>query len=484
MGRIIVIGLGPGNPGQVTEEARRYLSGSFPVFFRTLKHPAAEYYADRKKNCYTFDRLYETKGNFEAVYRSIVARLIKAAQRYRTVCYAVPGDPSVGEVTVERLRRAGARLGIEIKIVPGLSFLEPLLSRLKIDLLDGVTVIDALAIDKLKEPCRNHLILAQVYNRSIASGVKLKLLELYPEDFKVTVIKTAGMAREKSWNIPLHALDHRPLFDHLTTLYLPPYEYGRIGTLTEIMSRLRSDTGCPWDRKQDHRSLRQYLIEEAYEVVAAIDRGDDHLLQEELGDLLLQVVFHSQIAREENRFDFGSVVDSISTKLIRRHPHVFGQGKAADASEVKVLWEQIKKGERDKEKSVQTLGVDHDLPALLKAYKLQVRAAEAGFDWPCIQGPLDKAREELLELEEACRKNDRAEIEEEMGDFLFTAVNVARFLAVNPEMALGLTIGKFINRYQYVTAQAEKAGRPLSSFSLEELDKWWEEAKKISKISK
>ncbi len=384
----------------------------------------------------------------------------------------------MGEATVERLKRIAPRLGVKIELVAGLSFLEPLLSQLQLDLLDGVTVLDALSIEKMQEPVRNHLILAQVYNKTIASRVKLKLLELYPDHYPVIIVSAAGMARAGTQETTLRVLDHHAAFDHYTTLYLSPFKGGSIGELIEIMARLRAADGCPWDRRQDHLSLRQYLIEEAYEVVAAIDSGNDRALIDELGDLLLQVIFHSQIGREENRFEFADVVTAINKKLIRRHPHVFGTRNAADADAVKVLWEEIKSAERKDEQSTFPLAVDEALPALLRAYKIQKKAAELGFDWPTIEGPLEKAREELSELEEACKNGRQREVEEELGDFLFTLVNLARFLKVNPELALGRTTGKFISRFRYVMEQVEKSGNNFSDYTLEQLDLWWDEAKK------
>lgn len=264
------------------------------------------------------------------------------------------------------------------------------------------------------------------------------------------------------------------------------HNYG-IGELLQVMADLRAAGGCPWDRKQNHHSLRQYLVEEAYEVVAAIDQGDDEALVEELGDVLLQVVFHSRIAEEERRFDFDRVVKAITAKLIRRHPHVFSKGEAADASEVRVMWEEIKRNEkmeRGEDKAGQSYQVDHSLPALLRSYKLQKKAAAVGFDWPCVQGPLEKIKEELAELIEAKESGNLAAVEEELGDFIFSVVNVARFLKVNPEVALGKANNKFSERFSYVAQQAENRGRSAADYSLEILDKWWEEAKKIKKISK
>jgi len=484
VGRIIIIGLGPGNPKQLTAEARAYITGDYPLYFRTLRHPAARYAARVNNHFRSFDCFYREGISFEQVYRKITATLLQESRLHKTICYLVPGHPAVGEDTVTRLLKIGSRLGIKIKIVAGLSFLEPLLTGLKLDLLDGITVYDALAVPGLKEPSLNHLILAQVYSRPIASRVKLKLLELYPADHPVVLIKSAGTAAEKKKKITLKKLDHHDLFDHYTTIYLPPFSGGSIGELIEIMARLRAKDGCPWDRKQNHSSLRQYLIEEAYEVVAAIDSNEDQSLVEELGDLLLQVIFHAQIAREENRFGFSDVVTAIVEKLIRRHPHVFSSRSAADADAVKVLWEEIKSTERGQENTNYAIKVDQFLPALLKAYKLQKKAAELGFDWPTIGGPLEKAREELGELETACTEQDQAAIEEELGDYLFTVVNLARFLKVNPEVALGKTINKFIKRFTYVLEKVEDSGKPIGEFSLAELDFWWEEAKIIENMGK
>ncbi|MDW7738593.1 MAG: nucleoside triphosphate pyrophosphohydrolase [Bacillota bacterium] len=483
MNKIIIIGLGPGNPKHLTEEAVGNLLGKHPIYLRTIGHPSARYLVNKGMKAHSFDQFYENEEKFEQVYKKIAFYLISAVNKHKTVCYAVPGHPEIGEATVSYLRRICPPLKIKLEIVPGISFIEPLLDSLEIDLLDGFTIIDALSIGKLNEPLKNNLIIAQVYNRTIASKVKLKLLDLYPDEQQVTIVRNAGMPSGQIWRLPLYALDRKPFFNHLTTIYLPPYASYITGNLIAVMKRLRADDGCPWDKQQTHKTLRQYVVEEAYEVVAAIEREDDESLKEELGDLLLQVIFHSQIAEEENRFDFYQVVSSIVAKLLRRHPHVFGNKQVEDSSQVKVLWEEIKADEKNTG-SKSLMVVDQALPALLKAYKLQKRAADVGFDWPSFEGPLQKAREELNELEEACASENQYAIEEEVGDYLFTIVNISRFLKVNPEMALGKTINKFIDRFYYVLEQAEKHGRSIGEYSLDELDRWWEEAKKIRKMRK
>lgn len=479
MSKIVVIGLGPGGSRHLTLEAARYLSAGRPLFFRTMKHPVAQKYNRGRGFISSFDRLYHGCNDFNQVYRAITVNLVRAARLYNTVYYAVPGHPAAGEATVEMLRRICPRLGIRMEIISGISFLEPLLDSLGLDLFEGISVHDAFEIDNLREPCRKHLILVQVFSRSLASRVKLQLLELYPASHPAVIVRAAGMSDPNLIRVPLSMLDRRPVFNHRTSVYIPPFRGQTAGDLLAVMARLRSDHGCPWDRQQTHQSLRQYLVEEAYEVVTAIDQADDHSLKEELGDLLLQVVFHSCIAAEENRFNFYDITAAIVKKLIRRHPHVFGRETAENAAQVKKLWEQIKLSESNSEHKRAAFPVDPDLPALLRAYKLQKKAAEIGFDWPSIGGPLEKAREELAELEEACARSDREAMEEELGDYLFTIVNIARFLKVNPELALGKTNLKFIRRFQHVLDQAGQRGRSPDSFSLEELDRWWEEAKKI-----
>lgn len=477
----MVIGLGPGSRQKVTAEAKKYLTGHYPVFFRTLKHPAARYFHRVNPGCSSFDHLYQQKGSFDEVYKTIVKRLLKAASRHKLVCYAVPGHPAVGEAAVGALRRLGPKLGVRIKIVEGLSFLGPVLLSLSLDLLDGVTVLDALKIEDLKEPSLRHLVISQVYSRRLASTVKLKLLELYPADFLVTLVNAAGTKKERSFLTSLSALDHRDIFSYDSTLYVPPAGRTSLGELTETMASLRGSPGCPWDKEQTHQSLRQYLVEEAYEVVGAIDGGRDRELVEELGDLLLQVVFHSQIAREENRFDLYDVLEKITAKMKRRHPHVFGARTAKDAAQVNLLWEEIKAGERKEKLPRDAIKVDHHLPGLLKAYKVQKKAAAKGFDWPTLEGPLGKATEELQELTEAVKANDKQQMEEELGDYLFTIVNMARFLGINPELALGKAIKKFVDRFDYIMENVHVSGRDIHDFSLDELDRWWEEAKKTGK---
>ncbi len=247
--------------------------------------------------------------------------------------------------------------------------------------------------------------------------------------------------------------------------------------LEEIAAILRAENGCAWDREQTSKSLKPYLIEEAYEVYDAIENENQENLKEELGDLLYQVYAHAQIAREEGRFTIDDVAGGIVEKLIRRHPHVFGEDTAASADEVLVKWEKIKQQEKSSRESVLD-GVPKSLPALLKAFRVQQKASHIGFDWEEVGSVVGKLDEEVAEFKEAIASGDHQKIEEETGDILFTLVNLSRFIKVNPEEALQRTVDKFMNRFKYVEQAAAKAGRRLEEMSLDEMDDLWNEAKK------
>ncbi len=255
-----------------------------------------------------------------------------------------------------------------------------------------------------------------------------------------------------------------------------------ISDLLKIMEILRSPEGCPWDREQSHESIKKSLIEETYEVVEAINKNDKELMTEELGDVLLQVVFHSQIARENGEFDFSDVCDGICKKLIERHPHVFGDVSVKDSGEVLENWEQIKS--RTKHRKTQTdkmLSVPRELPALMRSTKIQEKAAKVGFDWDDVSGAFDKLSEESEELKAAVRNNDKENMTEELGDLLFSAVNVSRFIGVDAEEALTASTDKFLNRFSVVERLAKERNIDMEKSSIEELDRLWDEAKAITK---
>ena len=250
--------------------------------------------------------------------------------------------------------------------------------------------------------------------------------------------------------------------------------------LIKIMSALRGEKGCPWDREQTMESLKPFIVEEAYEVLEAIDEKNPEAVKEELGDLLFQIVFQCQIAKEKGEFEMSDVIEKIGRKMIARHPHVFGDADYKTSAEVLVHWEAQKKREGKQRESLLE-GVPKTLPSLLRAHRLQDRAARVGFDWDKVGDVMKKLDEEIGEFKEAMEKNNEDAIEEELGDVLFMLVNISRFIGVNPEDALRKTISKFISRFRYIEMASADSGRTLSDMTLAEMDALWDEAKKKKK---
>ncbi len=483
MSIIYLVGLGPGDPQAMTLRALKTLKKANKVYLRTARHPGLELLR-RHRIAYTaFDSLYEGSRTFEETYQRIARHVINAARNNGPVAYAVPGSPLFAEKAVEIILRKAPAAGIRCCVIPSVSFVEAIASEINLSRDKEYAIVDALQLDKLLDYPEKNLLIMQAYNKLVASQVKLELGLLYPDDHPVTVIRGAGLSSgKKSVTVPLYKMDRVQFIDHLTTFYLPPVGKHGITELLRIMRRLRSEEGCPWDREQNHDTLKPYLLEEAYEVLGAINSGSAKELCEELGDLLLQVVFHSQIALESGNFAFHDIVEGITEKLIRRHPHVFGSAAAATSGDVIKSWQQIKKDEKKERKSLFTL--ENYLPALLRAQKLQRQASSVGFDWPDDKGAWDKLDEELKELIDAYNQRDQAKIVEELGDLLFAAVNISRFLKVDAEQALAQSTEKFYMRLRYVEQKADSEGEGIAGYSLSKLDEWWEEAKRQQKSGK
>jgi tetrapyrrole methylase family protein/MazG family protein len=486
---LTILGLGPGPKQQLTAEAETVLNSGKPLYLRTRVHPLT---ADLPA-FQSFDVLYEEKGDFAAVYQAIGERVL-AALANGDLIYAVPGHPMVGEQTVKALIPAAKAAGHTVRVIPGVSALEALYASLALDPSEGMLILDALtATPEDLSPALPTIVL-QVYQPRIAGEVKLTLMERYPDDHLVTMVQNAGDPdAERVETVPLSRIDRLTWVDHLTSLYVPPtatpveWEGGGdeggdenasgIGRLVDIVSFLRSPEGCPWDQEQTPKSLTRYIIEEAYEVVTAIESDHPDAIEDELGDLLLQVVLQSQIAMEEGHFDFDSVAGRQADKLFRRHPHVFGDQQADDAEEVLVQWEEIKAKERESQASALD-GVAVALPALFRADKIQRRAARVGFDWPDIAGIWEKVTEEVAEIQEALGQAAPPEkVADEVGDLLFAVVNVARFLNVEPEEALRGATAKFTARFHRMEALAKADHREIKSLSLDEWDALWNRAK-------
>lgn len=487
MGTITVVGLGPGDPGLITLEVWESIKEAQTLLLRTQKHPTALWLQSRGILFSSYDAAYEEKESFEDVYQAIVGDLVQRAQKGENIVYAVPGSPLVAERTVTLLRERTRGAGIEMHILAGMSFLEVLYVRLGIDPIEGMTVADSADIASLPASLSTGLVVTQVYNRQVASDLKLTLMETHPDDYKVKILQNLGLPNEQIKEIALYELDRQSGIDHLTSVFVPAKQSVHLAKaadlmpLADVMARLRSPDGCVWDREQTHVSLRKNLIEEAYEVIEAIDLDDADLLCEELGDLLLQVVFHARMAEEEGQFSLQDVINGITEKLIRRHPHVFGSVTVKNSGEVIANWEEIKRREKAAVRKSVLDGVPNHFPALLRADKLQRKAAKVGFDWDNIAPVWDKINEEAAELKQAVEGGNPKEMEDELGDVLFSIVNLARFLDVDPESALNGTCRKFFKRFTYIEKRIAEKGLNWKDLTLEMLDQYWEAAKNAKK---
>ena len=399
---ITIIGLGPGPIEDLSLRAWVKLQQCDTLYLRTRHHPCIEELPAHFKRV-SFDDIYENYDRFEDVYRAIVETIFEIASRGQDIVYGVPGDPFVGEATVSRLLEAAAARDLDVEIVNGISFIEPCLAQIGIDALDGIQILDALEVASQYHPPINPakpVLLAQVYSRQVASDLKLTLMNQYPETFPVKLIHGAGSSTDAIESLPLFQIDRSDKIDVMTTLFVPAlHPLSSFEAFQDIIAHLRSDQGCPWDREQTHPSLRPFLIEETYEVLEALDRNDTRALAEELGDLLLQIILHSQIAVDDGEFYMSDVLRIVNEKMIRRHPHVWGDTEVnGDPEQVTLNWEDIKRAEKaEAGKARESLldGVPKAAPSLLVAHRYSQRAAKVGFDWDHISGVEAKAREEF-----------------------------------------------------------------------------------------
>jgi len=483
---LIIMGLGYDDGGSLPEAGWGLLRQRRRLFLRTGRHPVIPRLRREGIAFETFDGYYEEEEDFEAVYRRIADTVCRTAAA-EPVVYAVPGHPLVAEESVRLILDRAAREGPSVRVVPAPSFLDALWSCLRLDPAGGCKLLDAVRLAPADCDPKVATIVIQVYSRLVAGEVKLALLQRYPPNHSVFVVRAAGMPGEESIaRIPLFELDRRE-YDHLCSVYLPPSEESSLRTVCEypadplvaIMATLRGEGGCPWDREMTHESLARYVLEEAYEVVEAIHEGAAHKLCEELGDLLLQIVFHARIAQEQGRFDFNDVVRGICDKLVRRHPHVFGTATARTSGQVAVNWQEIKRREKGSGSGSIMDGANVPGAALLRAARVQARAAQVGFDWPDYRGALEKTREELAEVTAALEGSDRQAVFREVGDLIFAAVNVARLSGVEAEEAAMAAVNRFVNRFKYIEQKVAAGAKSFHDFTLEQLDGWWEEAKKV-----
>ncbi len=495
---ITIIGLGPGRWDDLTLAAQTCFAQAaqtgIPVYFRTYIHPTVEPLRQAFPNlrCDSFDTFYEESDDWATLYQRM-AQMVCDLGEQQPLLYAVPGHPLMAEASVQLILQMARERGLSTRIIAGLSFLEPVCEALLLDpFMAGMQLIDATELAALRPDeiagkiiPTMPLLFAQVYNRRLASAVKLALGECYPDEWPVRLVRAAGNdGDEQVSEMPLYELDRNTFANHLSTLYVPPVEVMTAlrlpETLRYITYRLRREPdGCPWDRQQTHQSLTRFVLEETYEVVEALEENNMEKLAEELGDLLLQVYLHAEIGRQEGDFSIGDVFEHVNAKLVRRHPHVFGEVEVSSAGQVVQNWEAIKRQERaaagtDIQQESVLDRVPPATPALMMAQEYQKRAGKTGFDYENVQDILTKLSEELRELEEASTPDHRFE---EMGDVLFIVARIARELHIDAEEALRQANRKFKSRFQAMENTARSQGRELTSYSSHEWHDLWKQAK-------
>jgi tetrapyrrole methylase family protein/MazG family protein len=468
-GRVVVVGLGPGGADLLVPAARAALDTAPRRFVRTAHHPAVADLAAAGVLFESFDGRYDTADDLEEVYRSIVATLVDEAAVHGEVAYAVPGNPGVAERSVVLLHAAAAAGQLHLRVVPGLSFADLAWARLGVDPTTMLArVVDGRALESAALDLGGVLVVAQCDDRLVLGDAKLALLDHADPDTPVTVLHHLGLPDETVHDVALGALDHvEP--DHLTTfaLTLPdPAPGAELARLLELSRVLRRPGGCPWDAEQTHHSLTRYLLEESYEVVDAVELlpaaapdatdADNPAyagLVDELGDLLYQVVFHVILAEEAGAFGLGDVARGVHDKLVRRHPHVFGDVDADTSADVRRNWEQIKQGERGSDSIMDS--ITPGLPSLLYAHKLLRKAASVGVDPGDVTASLDRVDAASAQL------RDGHDDEAALGELLAATVALARARGVDTESALRGWSTRFRARFEQLERQAAADGVDL-----------------------
>ncbi|MGI5885233.1 MAG: nucleoside triphosphate pyrophosphohydrolase [Candidatus Spyradocola sp.] len=465
---ITIVGLGI-ERDDLTLGALEALTSGSQVLLRTARTPAADVLRERGVAFSSLDALYEEMEDYDEVNDAIVRAVLEAAKA-GDVVFGVLGGGGLLDTSVRAVCAAAEREGVQTRVVPGVGLYERAAGAA--GGLDGACVLAAIDLAEAVLDVRRPLLVCEFADRCVASDAKLVLLDHYPASWQVL------------WNgaaIALEDLDRQKSYDHKSVLVVPQlsllqaerYDFSH---LEEIVRRLRAPGGCPWDREQTHASMKADLIEEAYEVLDAIDGEDPDRLADELGDLLLHVVMHACIGEEHGEFSMQDVLDFICHKMILRHPHVFGEVQVDSSEEVLRNWEEIKKGEKSLHTQTEVMrDVPRTFPALMRAAKVQKKARDVGFDWDDVREALKKVREEADEVEEVL--SDPEALPGELGDLLFAAVNVCRMKKVPPELALQATTEKFIRRFSHIEEAASTQGRSLRDMTLREMDALWEEAK-------
>jgi len=473
--RVVVVGLGPAGADLLLPAARAALERVPVRLVRTARHPAVDDLAADGIALEPLDLLYDRADDLDTVYAAIADRVVETAREKGEIVYAVPGSPTIAERSVELVRAAG----IDVELIPGISFVDLAWWRLGIDPMHGARVVDGRAFAVDAAGSTGQMLIAQCDSRLVCSDVKLALLESLPADHEVTVLQRLGLPDERIFTVALEDVDRDVEPDHLTSLFVDTGSIGvssELARLLALTERLRGPGGCPWDAAQTHHTLRRHVLEEAYEVVEAIEElpadapngdipiGAYDALEDELGDLLFQVMIQSVLASEAGAFTVSDVARAVHTKLVRRHPHVFGDVTVNDASEVVTNWEQIKKTEKDDQSLV--AGVTPGLPALIATQKLFRKGASIGLE------PDVDAADAVRDL----ANGDPADLEATLGAALAAVVAIGREHDIDAESALASWTRRYKDRFRAMEHLASASDIDLAQAPAEQVRDLWKRA--------
>lgn len=473
MKKITVIPISTGSEELLTLEALHALKTAKQLVLRTQKHPIAPFLAKEGIAYTSLDLLYDECEDFDIFHRAVAVRLLEMSME-EEVCYAV-ADAAM-DASVMALQRLKPREQ-EVKVLAGVSHADRCLAMLGLQSASARLFAASEFIADARVTPKEALLLCEIHSRECAGDCKLKLLELLPPEMTVTFFKGTDRGELEAIHIELCELDRQESYDHLAACYVPAVpmsarERFDMDDLVSIMTRLRGVGGCPWDREQEHETLLPHLLEECYEFIAAVREKDPDHMYDELGDVLLQVVFHAEIARQHGEFDINDVTTAISQKMMERHTHIFGTARADTAEQVLDNWEAIKRKQRGIESTAEAMkDVSTGLSTLLRAWKVQHKAAKVGFDFASPEDALLKVYEEADEV----RENFIAKIdpEKELGDLFFTIVNVCRLCGKNPDIALFSATNHFISRFASMENTIKKAGKCVKDLTLSEMNVYW-----------
>ena len=475
---LTIVTLGTGNEMFLTRGVEKALHAAQHVVLRTERHPMVDFLRAEGIAFESLDALYDACEDFDAFNRAAAVKLLSLAKE-ANVCYAV-SDASF-DTTVSTIQRLKPR-DAQVVLLPGVSHAERCLSLIE-NHRDAMRLYTAESFLLSRVSPEEDLLLVELHSRECAGECKLKLMELMPEEEEITFItgneKTGELKRS---TIPLFELDRQKHYDHLTAVFIPGVEMLKrerfdMDDLMHVVRRLRAPDGCPWDREQTHETLLTDLLEESYEFIQAVRDEDIDHMYDELGDVLLQVALHTEIARQCGEFNLNDVTSAIAGKMIERHTHVFGQVKADTSEDVLNNWEALKREQRGIQTHADAMdNVSTGLSPLMRAAKVQKKARKVGFDWDSAQEALYKVHEEADEVLDNLKKG--VDPAEELGDLFFAAVNVCRLCKKDPDLALHFATNKFIHRFRKMENSIKTAGKSLEDLTLSEMDVYWNAGKR------